>query len=194
VSQESEYTLAGFVQTVIASSEEWQQWEQVASAAAPGTRPVLPSRPYDRFYHEQLPASPDFKLNQELRSRFVGGVRRLLVSGEWEAWGRTGATSIRQRLEAVDVEQATIDFVRNRIGLYQHVRLRRPRPVSNKEVLERFIETVCRAAGQPGKKLSKKVVEDLAQALCRDNFTSAAFLAAWEDAPIAPGWKEPGRR
>ncbi len=69
----------------------------------------------------------------------------------------------------------------NRIGSFQSVRLKRGRAESRSQVLTRFIEQVCFAAGNPGTPLKKDTIRELARHLCfakylRDALPNASFI------------------
>ncbi len=193
MAQETGYTFSEFLRERVATPEEWQEWESVRDAPPPvtTTRPAPPTSARI-LLHDTEPASPAFLRKQELNNQFREGLRAELLTGEWEVSGRTGAPVTRQKLENVDIERAVIDFIAGQVGPLGDLRVRRGAAESNVEVIKRFIELVCRVVAQPRKKITKRVIDDLAQALRAENYSIPAFQAAWEEAAIHPDWRKPG--
>jgi hypothetical protein len=100
---------------------------------------------------------------------------------------------MRHELEPEDWKTAAIDFDANRIGSSHRITISLAAAESNFEVLKRFVEIACRVAGPPGRRVTKEVIDDLAQALCPDNYGIKLFGAAWDEADIDPNWKKAGR-
>lgn len=192
--QEPKYTLSEYVRQEVATADEWQQWQKVKDAAPPvtSTRPASPTAVVP-YVHTTDDPSADFLRREELFTALVDRLREGLRSGCWKVSGRAGQPPIRHELEPEDWKTAAIDFDANRIGSYDRITISLAAAESNFEVLKRFVETACRVAGPPGRRLTKEVIDDLAQALCPDNYGGKLFGAAWDEAKIDPNWKKAGR-
>lgn len=191
---ELEYTLADFVRTEVATSEEWQEWERVRDSAPPATHTrMAPPTAVLPYLREQESPSSEYVRSVALRAHFIDGLRKELSTGRWVVRGRVDTPLSRQQLEPVDWSGATIDFDGNVIGRFKHVEIGQRRPETGREVLQRFIERICGSA-KPGEPLTKELVRDVAERTFPRDFGTADFAVAWKEANIHPDWRKAGPR
>ncbi|WP_132908085.1 hypothetical protein [Sphingomonas sp. BK235] len=173
---------------------EWGDWLKVKDAKGESEEVVLSNGPSERILEFRVvPADAGYARMCELKHKMAEKITSVLEGGDWKVSGRLGSPSTRQDLEEEDWASAAFDFVGNRLGGYTHIDFRRVSTEDRTENLKRFIEIVCKVV-RPGTVLNKGVIEELAQALCGDQYQAKAFIRAWEKASISPDYKKPGRR
>jgi hypothetical protein len=185
-------TIEEFLPKYVVDATLWQEWLLVEFAPKPETRLIWPESD-EIFPRHDSEYSPNFERACELRKQFIAALRVKLDDGIWEVTGRTGDAASRQLLERVDWGRLSISLSNNSIGNYKHIEIKHSEAVGHDEILKRFIENVCKATN-PGEKLTKTLIRELAAALCRDDFQLKAFNRAWDDAKIDPRWRRAGPR
>jgi hypothetical protein len=190
---EPKQSLQGFVRATVTSSEEWEEWLAIRNSPKPVTRTrPAPLNSGLMFLRETDDASSEYLRREELFGLITRRLREELKEGRWIVSGRLGPPQPRQDLEPFDWETAGIDFDASIIGRFQHVEVREARRLTNREIMQHFIERICDAAGSPGEPMTKDVVERLAGRLYPENFGSGVFDVAWKEANIGDAWHRRG--
>jgi hypothetical protein len=191
---EGSWTLAQFVRTHIATSEEAEEWDRVRDAKPPEvhTRPAPPSShiPYER---EADKPSAEYARKEDLKRSLIRRLCNELSTGAWDVSARLGPEA-RQKLEPSDWVEGQIDFDRSLIGRFAHVEVHRVKAETNREILQRFIELVCDAAGPPGRGISLTSIRDIAMRLYPEIYTAPDWAVAAKEARIPDEWHHPGRK
>lgn len=185
-------TIVEFLKLHGIADAEWQDWLDFRSAPAPERRSVIPDPTSDRLYLQVQQAPSDkFLRAQELSAKFQTVLTSSLAQGRWRVTGRTGSASTRQELETSDWVKASVDFGGDRIGSYNRIKIEERTGETIDDQMRVFIEKVCSAAS-PRQNLTKILIQDLAARLLPDVFQQKAFLRAWDEAKIHPGWRKAG--
>lgn len=173
---------------------DWENWLKVKDAKDESKETVVPNSFSQRIFEFRVVrADANYVRMCELRNKMAEIIKSTLEGGNWKVSGRLCSPSTRQDLEEEDWATASFDFVGNRMGEYTNIEFRKVAAEDRTENLLKFIETLCKIV-KPGTGLSKGVVEELAEALCADQYQAKAFKLAWDKASIPLEYRKSGRR